>query len=105
MKNNMGSKAIEFLESHKSETPSEFMEDVKWRKENESWLRWSRQLATTLIGYMQDHKMKRADLAHKLNVSPQYVSRLLSGNENLSFKSIANIEEKLGISCIAICPD
>ena len=104
MKNNMASKAIEFLESHKSETPSEFMEDVKWRKENESWLRWSRQLATTLIGYMQDHKMKRADLAHKLNVSPQYVSRLLSGNENLSFKSIANIEEKLGISCITICP-
>ena len=105
MKNNMAGKAIEFLESHKSETPSEFMEDVKWRKENESWLRWSRQLATTLIGYMQDHKMKRADLAHKLNVSPQYVSRLLAGTENLSFKSIANIEEKLGISCIAICPD
>ena len=101
---NMASKAINFLESHKSETPSQFMEDVKWRKENESWLRWSRQLATTLMGYMQEHKMKRADLAHKLNVSPQYVSRLLSGTENLSFKSIANIEEKLGISCIAICP-
>ena len=97
-------KAIDFLESHKSETPSQFMEDVKWRKENERWLRWSRQLATALIGYMQDHKMKRADLAHKLNVSPQYVSRLWSGTENLSFKSISNIEGKLGISCIAICP-
>ena len=60
----MASKAIDFLESHKSETPSQFMEDVKWRKENESWLRWSRQLATTLMGYMQEHKMKRADLAH-----------------------------------------
>lgn len=100
----MASKAIHFLESHQSDVPSQFMEDVKWRKENESWLRWSRQLATTLIGYMQAHKMKRADLAHKLNVSPQYVSRLLSGTENLSFKSIANIEEKLGIVCIAICP-
>ena len=100
----MANKAIDFLESHRSETPSQFMEDVKWRKENEGWLRWSRQLATALIGYMQDNKMKRADLAHKLNVSPQYVSRLLSGTENLSFKSIANIEEKLGISCIAICP-
>ena len=100
----MASNAIDLLESHKSETPSQLMEDVKWRKENESWLRWSRQLATTLMGYMQEHKMKRADLANKLNVSPQYVSRLLSGTENLSFKSIANIEEKLGISCIAICP-
>ncbi len=46
--------------------------------------------------------MKRADLALKLGVSPQYVSKLLSGTENLSFKSIANIEEKLGISCLTI---
>ena len=44
--------------------------------------------------------MKRADLAKKLGISPQYVSRLLSGTENLSFKSIANIEEKLGVNCL-----
>lgn len=30
----------------------------------------------------------------------EYVSRLLSGTENLSFKSIANIEEKLGVNCL-----
>lgn len=51
---------------------------------------------------MQDNGMKRADLASKLGVTPQYVSKLLSGTENLSFKSIANIEDKLGISCLAI---
>ena len=51
---------------------------------------------------MQDNGLKRADLADRLGVSPQYVSRLLSGTENLSFKSIANIEEKLGISCMEI---
>lgn len=42
-----------------------------------SWLRWSRQLAVTLIGYMQDNGLKRADLAARLGVSPQYVSKLL----------------------------
>ena len=51
---------------------------------------------------MQDNGMKRADLASKLGVSPQYVSKLLSGTENLSFKSIANIEERLGITCFAM---
>lgn len=51
---------------------------------------------------MQDNGLKRADLANKLGVSPQYVSRLLSGTENLSFKSIANIEDKLGIVCFAM---
>ncbi len=98
----MASKAIKFLEEHESETPSRFLEDATWRRENASWLRWSRQLAVTLIGYMQDKGLKRADLAVKLGVSPQYVSKLLSGTENLSFKSIANIEDKLGISCLAI---
>lgn len=98
----MSSKAIHFLEANQSETPSRFVEEANWRKENAGWLRWSRQLATTLIGYMQDNGLKRADLADRLGVSPQYVSRLLSGTENLSFKSIANIEEKLGISCMEI---
>ena len=98
----MSSKAIHFLEANQSETPSRFVEEANWRKENAGWLRWSRQLATTLIGYMQDNGLKRADLADRLGVSPQYVSRLLSGTENLSFKSIANIEEKLGISCLEI---
>ena len=98
----MSSKSIQFLEANQSETPSRFVEEANWRKENAGWLRWSRQLATTLIGYMQDNGLKRADLADRLGVSPQYVSRLLSGTENLSFKSIANIEEKLGISCMEI---
>lgn len=97
----MASRAIKFLEAHESGS-SRFIKDSVWRKENATWLRWSRKLAVTLIGYMQDNGMKRADLASKLGVSPQYVSKLLSGTENLSFKSIANIEEKLGISCLAI---
>lgn len=102
MNNIMASKAIKFLEAHRSESPSRFVEEANWRKENAGWLRWSRQLATTLIGYMQDNGLKRADLADRLGVSPQYVSRLLSGTENLSFKSIANIEDKLGISCMEL---
>lgn len=90
------------METHRSETPSRFVEEATWRKENAGWLRLARQFAVILIGYMQDNGLKRADLAARLGVSPQYVSKLLSGTENLSFKSIANIEEKLGITCFAI---
>lgn len=98
----MKGKAINFLEAHAIAAPSQFVADAQWRKENESWLRWSRQLATALIGYMQDNKIKRAELAQRLDVSPQYVSRLLSGKENLSFKSIAHIEECLGLNCMSL---
>ncbi len=95
----MTTKTLTFLESHKSETPSHFVENAKWRKENASWLRWSRKVALAIVDYMQSNNLKRADVAEQLGVSPQYVSKLLSGTENLSFKSIANIEEKLGIDC------
>lgn len=98
----MVSKAIKFLKEHQSGAPSRLAEEAAWRKENAGWLRWSRQLAVTLIGYMQDNGLKRADVAALLGVSPQYVSKLLSGTENLSFKSVAHIEDKLGITCFAM---
>lgn len=98
----MANKAIKFLEKHQSEALSRFTEEAAWRKENAGRLRWSRQLAITLIGHMQDNILKRADLAACLGMSPQYVSKLLSGTENLSFKSVANIEDKLGIFCFAM---
>jgi transcriptional regulator with XRE-family HTH domain len=50
---------------------------------------------------MQNNQLKRADLAERLGVSPQYVSKLLSGTENLSLKSIANIQDRLGVQCLA----
>lgn len=96
----MTDKALEFLKEHQSESKSRFTENAQWRKENEGWLRWSRQVALALIDYMQENGLKRTDLAERLQVSPQYVSRLLSGKENLSFKSIDNIEQRLNISCL-----
>ncbi len=96
----MRQQTLDFLEAHSSKEPSTFINDAKWRKENEAWLKWSRDIAMTIIDYMQHNDLSRADIANKLGVSPQYVSRILSGNINFSFKSIAEIERKLGISCM-----
>ena len=62
----MANDALKFLETHQSETPSRFTENAEWRKENASWLRWSRQVALAIIDYMQEKGMKRADLAKQL---------------------------------------
>lgn len=96
----MKEKTLNFLEAHQSDTPSTFVEDAKLRQENETWLRWSRRVALCIVDYMQEKSLTRSDIAEKLGVSPQYVSRILSGNTNFSFKSIAEIERKLGISCM-----
>ena len=98
----MRQKTLEFLQAHKIEQPSTFTEDAKWRQENEVWLKWSRGIALSIVSYMQEKKLSRADIAEKLGVSPQYVSRILSGTTNFSFKSIAEIEKRLGISCMEV---
>ena len=96
----MKQKTLDFLEAHQSEKPSTFTEDAKWREANAVWLKWSQSIALSIVDYMQANGLSRTDIAAKLGVSPQYVSRILSGNTNFSFKSIAEIEKKLGISCM-----
>ncbi len=96
----MRKNTLKFLEAHQSDKPSTFTEDAKWRQENEAWLKWSRGIALSIVNYMQENGLTRSDIANKLGVTPQYVSKILSGNTNFSFKSIAEIERKLGISCM-----
>lgn len=97
----MRSKAIQFLEDHQSSTPSKFEEEARWRQENEIWLKMSRSVALSIIDYMQDNHLSRTEMAKTLGVSPQYLSRILSGTENLSIKSVAKIEATLGTTCLS----
>ncbi len=96
------SNAIEFLKAHQSEMPSHFVENAQRRRENRTWLKWSRDVALRLIAYMEDEGLSRQALAARLGVTPQYVSKLLSGNVNFSFKSVAEIEEKLGLHILNV---
>lgn len=73
------SEASEFLKEHEGITSSRFEENAKNRRENRTWLKWSRMVALALIRYMEEEGINRQALAMKLNVSPQYVSRLMSG--------------------------
>ena len=93
----MKEKTLKFLEGNLSSEPSAFAEDAKWRQDNEVWLKWSQGIAMKIIDYMQEHKLSRADIASRLGCSPQYVSKILSGHTNFSFKSIAEIEKCLNI--------
>ena len=85
------STAIDFLKKHESISPSHFEENAKWRKENEAWLEWSRNIALSLVEYMESNGLNRNGLAERLGVSPQYISKILSGKVNFSFKSIFDI--------------
>lgn len=96
------SRTIDFLKQHESKTPSKFQENAEWRRENREWLKWSRDVALSPVDYMETNEINRNGLAERLGVTPQYVSRMLSGKVNFSFKSIAEIENKLSIKLLNI---
>ena len=96
------SRAIDFLKKHESISPSHFEENAKWSKENEAWLEWSRNIALSLVEYMESNGLHRNGLAERLGVSPQYISKILSGKVNFSFKSIADLEQKLNIKLLDV---
>ena len=98
----MKSKAIKFLEEHQSGDRSTFVDDVKWRQENASWLKQSQRVACTIMEYMQNQHFSRNDVAEKLEVTPRYVSSILSGKMNFTLKTISLIEERLGLELFCI---
>ena len=46
--------------------------------------------------YMREHKISRAELAQAMNVSPGRVSQVLSGDENLTLRTLSGIVAALG---------
>ena len=96
------STAIDFLKKNESSSPSYFEENAKWRRENKAWLEWSRNIALSLVEYMESNGLNRNGLAERLEVTPQYISKILSGKVNFSFKSIAEIEQKLNIKLLDV---
>ena len=61
-------------------------------------------ISLKIIDYMQLNGLSRADIAQRLGVSSQYVSRILAGNINHSLKSIAEMEDALGINLLPTPP-
>jgi transcriptional regulator with XRE-family HTH domain len=46
--------------------------------------------------FMREHKISRADLAHAMGVSPGRVSQILSGDENLTLRTLSSVVTALG---------
>lgn len=89
------------LESHSS-SPSRWRENAEWRKANRKWLKKSQQIAMAVLDYMDKVEMNQKELAEAMNVTPQYISKILKGNQNLSLETISKLEEILDINILII---
>ncbi|MCR5065803.1 MAG: hypothetical protein K6A67_08540 [Bacteroidales bacterium] len=47
----MKQNTLEYLESHQSETPSQWREEAEWRRDNHEWLRHLQRVAVKQLSY------------------------------------------------------
>ena len=97
----MKQKTLEYLESHQSETPSQWREEAEWRRDNKDWLRYSKRIAVLLLSYMKREHLTQSAMAERLDCTQQYVSKILKGTENLSLETLAKLEHATGERLVA----
>ena len=85
-----------------SNKPSGWLKKAKFRKENRKWLGYSSNIARRAYTAMEDREgMNQKTLAEKLGVKPQYISKLLKGEQNLSLQTIGKLSDALGVELIS----
>lgn len=78
----------------------------KFEIENEEELLACRRIILRIIRYMKDNKMSQKDLAKKLNVSPQYINKLLHGQGlDLKITTALRYGRILGVKLITLPED
>ena len=103
MKNN-----LDKFKSLVSNEKSEWVEKAKYNQENQDWLDISFFIAVKIQSKIVANKKlginpnNQKELASTLNCSPQYVNKLLRGNEKLNIETISKIEKALDIEIINI---
>lgn len=74
--------------------------------ENGEELLACRRIILKIVRYMKDNKMSQKDLADKLNVSPQYINKLLHGQDlDLKITTVMRYGRILGLKLIVLPED
>lgn len=88
-----------------SDTPSKWREESDRRFEDIDGLRYSQQIAISILRSLREKKMSQKDLADLLKVTPQTVNKWVKGSENLGIFTIGRIEKALEIKLLEVKED
>jgi transcriptional regulator with XRE-family HTH domain len=93
---------LEKLNKALSTEKSNWEAEARWRAANEDWLSVSFDIAVRVLDTLQAKGMTQKELADKMGVSPQFVNKVVKGQENLSLETIAKLSRALGVSLIEV---
>lgn len=84
---------------------SKWEKDARFRIENKKWLDYSSSIAVRIAACIEDKEnFNQESLADLLKVSPQQISKILKGEQNLTLKTIGNLSDALNIELISFPP-
>ena len=80
-----------------SDQSSTWKAKVKYRRENREWLKKSAAIAVRVLDALTEQNLSQKELAERMNISPQQISKIVKGHENLTLETISNLELAVGI--------
>ncbi len=83
-----------------SDQPSDWKIRTKYRRENREWLKKSAAIAVQVLDALKGQDLSQKELAERMDISPQQISKIVKGQENLTLETISNLELALGIQII-----
>ena len=89
---------ISVLEKYEEKTG--WREKAQWRRDNRCWLRYSGFIAVAVLHQLEMRNIRQKDLAEKMGCSPQYISKILKGSENLTLETISKLEDCLDLDLV-----
>jgi antitoxin component HigA of HigAB toxin-antitoxin module len=95
-------KILDELVKGKPDMMAEINARVAYHKENKAWLDKSGHIAVTLLLTLDKLQLTKKDLAERMGVSPQQITKIVQGEENLTLQTITKLEAALGIELIKV---
>lgn len=85
-----------------SERASKWSQRAEERETAQPWLEYSRRVAFVVLRELKRLKLSHADLAAKMGVSRQHITKIVKGKENLTIETISKLELALSIRILHI---
>ena len=86
----------------KNSPNSSWKERKEYSKKNRAWFKKSVDIALKVLDVLDARNMSQAELATKLKVSRQQVSKIVKGQENLTLETISKLEDVLGVTLMVV---
>ena len=88
-----------------SDEKSRIHKKMQFRKDNKGWLKKSTAIAIKVLDVLREKNLSQKALADLMGVTPQYINKIVKGQENLSLEVIDKLEKALGRRLVVISND